>query len=96
MQLSLPKVLANSGYRLSLPITMPGDRGSMVYFFIHDPEQVELSTPDLPPVQTRVEVRLPTLARAGMGEKGGLSTYQPMVTKSRQSFYRSVSRSGPL
>jgi hypothetical protein len=77
---SIIGVLANSGYRLSLPITMPGDRGTMVYFFIHDPEH------------TRAEVRAPTVARAGMGEKGGLSTYQPVVTKSRQSFYKTVTR----
>ena len=37
---------------------------------------------------------MPTIARAGMGEKGGLSTYQPVVTKSRQSFYKTVSSRG--
>ena len=77
INLSIIAVLANNGFRLSMPINL--ENGSRVYFFIHDPEE------------TSDQVKIPTFSRAVLGGKDSLSVSQPMVTKSKTSFYNNCS-----
>ena len=77
INLSIIAVLSNNGFRLSMPINL--ENGSRVYFFIHDPEE------------TSDHVKIPTFSRAVIGGKDSLSVSQPMVTKSKTSFYNNYS-----
>eukprot|EP00092_Neocalanus_flemingeri_P024436 GFUD01026496.1.p1 GENE.GFUD01026496.1~~GFUD01026496.1.p1 ORF type:complete len:378 (+),score=106.71 GFUD01026496.1:40-1173(+) len=74
INMSIIAVLANAGFKLSMPINL--ENGSRVYFFIHDPEE------------TSDQVKIPTFSMAGQAGQDTLSVYQPMMTKSKTSFYK--------
>jgi hypothetical protein len=77
INVSIIAVLANNGFKLSMPINL--ENGSRVYFFIHDPEE------------TSDQVKIPTFSRAVIGGQDSLSVSQPMVTKSKTSIYNNGS-----
>ena len=52
------------------------DPSSRVFFFIKDMEEQS------------GEVRIPNMSGAGLGEKGGLAVYRPMIVRSKSSFFR--------
>merc|ERR1711915_327066 len=75
LQMSIIACLALEGFRLSMDIKM--DTLSKVFFFIRDKEL------------TMTEVKLPSKAGAGLGEKGTLCVYRPTVVRTKSSFLRS-------
>ena len=73
LTLSLVACLARAQYKLQIAINM--DTKTRVFFFIKDKEGRE--------------VRLPTFCGVGLGEKNGLYVYQPTITRTQTSFFRS-------
>ena len=65
--------LARAQYKLQISIQM--DTFTTVFFFIKDTESKD--------------VRLPTFCGVGLGEKNGLYVYQPTITRTQKSFFRS-------
>ena len=73
LTLSLVACLARAQYKLQISINM--DMKTRVFFFIKDKE-------------TR-EVRVPTFCGVGLGPRGGMYVYQPTITRTQTSFFRS-------
>lgn len=71
--LSLIACLARAQYKLQISINM--DSQTRVFFFIKDKEGRE--------------VRLPTFCGVGLGDKNSLYVYQPTITRTQTSFFRS-------
>ena len=73
LTLSLIACLSKSQYKLQIAINM--DSKTRVFFFIKDKETKE--------------VRLPTFCGVGLGDKNSLYVYQPTITRTQTSFFRS-------
>ena len=73
LTLSLIACLARAQYKLQIPINM--NSKTRVFFFIKDKENRE--------------VRLPTFCGVGLGDKNSLYVYQPTITRTQTSFFRS-------
>ena len=71
--------LSQAGYRLSMDIRM--EANTRVLFLILDGEG-----------NNSKEIRVPNCEGAGIGEKGTLSYYRPMITRHKSSFFRSYHR----
>jgi len=76
LQLSIIACLSRQQYQLSMSINM--DKNSRVFFFIRDNSD-----------PSHGEVRVPTFAGFGLGEKDGMSVHRPIVVRSKSSFFRS-------
>lgn len=72
--ISIVATLAKAQFKLQISINM--DTNTRVFFFIKDPNGCR-------------EVRLPTFCGVGLGEKDGLYVYQPTITRTKTSFFRS-------
>ena len=73
LTLSLIACLARAQYKLQISINM--NSKTRVFFFIKDKENRE--------------VRLPTFCGVGLGDKNSLYVYQPTITRTQTSFFRS-------
>ena len=76
LEMSIIACLTREGFKLSMDITM--DATSRVFFFIRDNSD-----------PSHGEVRVPTFAGFGLGEKDGMSVHRPIVVRSKSSFFRS-------
>ena len=74
LEVSIIACLAKVGYKLSMAISL--DKTIRVFFFIINKEDPK-------------EIRQQTKAIAGIGTKDSLSTYRPIIERSRSSFFRS-------
>ena len=73
LTLSLIACLARAQYKLQISLNM--NSKTRVFFFIKDKENRE--------------VRLPTFCGVGLGDKNSLYVYQPTITRTQTSFFRS-------
>lgn len=80
LTLSLIACLARAQYKLQIAINM--DTSTRVFFFIKD--------------KTSREVRVPTFCGVGLGEKNGLYVYEPTITRTQTSFFRSRNKGKSL
>lgn len=74
LMLGLIACLARGQFKLQISINM--DRETRVFFFIKDPDGCK-------------EIRVPTFCGVGLGEKNGLYVYQPTITRTKKSFFKS-------
>ena len=81
IELSIIACLTKFGYKLSIPTKW--DMFTRMFFFILDMEDSK-------------EVRQQSKALAGVGSKDSLTTYRPIIKRSRSSFFRSFDNRAEL